>query len=136
MQSFSGTSEYIVSPELARAVAPPAPGPLRWIHAQVGRVLRLIPVDAIDYLRADAKYTAVAWRDDGRPAEALVRTPLKDLLGQLDPELFVQIHRGVAVNLRAVHHVVRGDDAATIHLRDRAETLPVSRSYLARFRQM
>jgi DNA-binding LytR/AlgR family response regulator len=51
--------------------------PLRWIKAQVGQTLRLIATDDIDFLRADSKYTLVAWRgDDGKPAEALVRTPL------------------------------------------------------------
>ena len=55
--------------------APAAPGRLRWIRAQDGETLRLIPVDDVDYLRADTKYTRVAWRDDaGRPGEALVRT--------------------------------------------------------------
>src|SRR5215217_1453126 len=48
-------------------------GPLRWIRAQAGKTLRLIPVDEVDYLRSDAKYTLVAWRDGGRPAEAVVR---------------------------------------------------------------
>jgi DNA-binding LytR/AlgR family response regulator len=112
--------------------------PLRWIRAQVGRTLRLIPVDAIDYLRADTKYTLIAWRDDaGQPAEALIRTGLKELLAQLDPAQFAQVHRSVAVNLRAISHVVRGDnETAEIHLKGRKERLPVSRSYVQLFRQM
>jgi DNA-binding LytR/AlgR family response regulator len=66
-----------------------APAPLRWIRAQVGQKLRLISVDDIDYLRSDAKYTLIAWRGDaGEPAEALVRTPLKDLVAGLDGERF------------------------------------------------
>ena len=115
-----------------------APLPLRWLRAQVGQTLHLISVDDIDYLRADSKYTLVAWRGDGgRPGEALVRTPIKDLLAQLDPQQFAQIHRSVVVNLRAVSHVVRADnDTATVFLRHRTETLPVSRSWLHLFRQM
>lgn len=115
-----------------------APLPLRWLRAQVGQTLHLIAVDDIDYLRADSKYTLVAWRGDGgRPGEALVRTPIKDLLAQLDPQQFAQIHRSVVVNLRAVSHVVRSDnDTATVFLRHRTETLPVSRSWLHLFRQM
>ena len=59
-----------------------SPAPLRWIRAQVGQTLRLISVDEIDYLRADTKYTRVAWRGDaGEPGEALIRTPLKELIG-------------------------------------------------------
>jgi DNA-binding LytR/AlgR family response regulator len=112
--------------------------PLRWVRAQVGRTLRLISVDSIDYLRADAKYTLIAWRGDtGRPAEALIRTGLKELLAQLDPAVFAQVHRSVVVNLRAISHVVRADnDTAEIHLKHRPEVLPVSRSYLGLFRQM
>jgi DNA-binding LytR/AlgR family response regulator len=114
-----------------------APAPLRWIRAQAGQNLRLIAVDDIDYLRSDTKYTLVAWRDGGKPAEALVRLALKELTAQLDPEQFTQVHRSVAVNLRSISHVTRGDnDTATIHLRHRAELLPVSRAYLHLFRQM
>ncbi|AVR95463.1 LytR/AlgR family response regulator transcription factor [Pseudoduganella armeniaca] len=122
---------------LAGQLRPPAPA-LNWLTAQVGAALRLIPTEDIDYLRSDSKYTVVAWRgDDGRPAEALVRTPLKELLAQLDPAQFAQVHRAVVVNLRAVSHVLRGDnETATIHLKRRAETLPVSRNYLDVFRQM
>lgn len=112
--------------------------PLRWIRAQVGQTLRLIPVDDVDYLRSDAKYTLVAWRGDGgQPAEAVVRTALKELTAQLNPEQFVQIHRAVVVNLRAINHVRRHDnETAEIHLKGRKEVLPVSRSYVHLFRGM
>lgn len=114
------------------------PEPLRWIRASVGQALRLIPVEQIDFLRSDEKYTRIAWRNDGDQAgEALIRTPLKELLGQLDREHFVQVHRSVVVNLRAVSHVSRNDnETGSIHLKDRDEVLPVSRSYLHLFRQM
>jgi DNA-binding LytR/AlgR family response regulator len=112
--------------------------PLRWLRASVGQTLRLIAVDEIDYLRSDEKYTRIAWRGDaGKPGEALIRTPLKDLVAQLDPAEFSQVHRAVVVNLRAISHVVRGDnETAEIHLRHRSEVLPVSRSYVHLFRQM
>jgi len=114
------------------------PAPLRWIRAQVGQTLRLIPVDDIDYLRSDTKYTLIAWRDDdGQPGEALINTALKELVAQLDPAHFAQVHRSVVVNLRAISHVTRGEnETASIHLRSRKEVLPVSRSYLHLFRQM
>ncbi len=114
------------------------PTPLRWIRAQAGSTLRLIAVDDIDYLRSDTKYTRIAWRGDGgEPAEALISTALKDVLNQLDPAQFAQVHRSVVVNLRAISHVTREDnDTASIHLKHRRETLPVSRSYLHLFKQM
>ncbi|MDO1529659.1 LytTR family DNA-binding domain-containing protein [Fulvimonas sp. R45] len=112
--------------------------PLRWLRAQVGQAVRLIAVEEIDYLRSDAKYTRIAWRgDDGRPGEAVVGTPLKALAAQLDATRFAQVHRSVVVNLGAVSHVVRNaQDTASIHLRGRDETLPVSRRYLHLFRTM
>ncbi len=111
---------------------------LRWIRASVGQALRLIAVDEIDFLRSDEKYTRIAWRGDADThGEALVRTPLKDLAAQLDAAQFVQVHRSVVVNLRAISHVTRGEnETAHIHLKGRAEVLPVSRSYLHHFRQM
>lgn len=124
--------------QLAQMQSAVAPSPLRWIRAQAGQTLRLIPVDDIDYLRSDAKYTLVAWHDEtGQPAEAVVRTALKDLLAQLDPEQFAQVHRSIVVNLRAISHVRRHDnETAEIHLKGRKEVMPVSRTYLHLFRQM
>lgn len=115
-----------------------APAPLRWIRAQVRQTVRLIAVDDIDYCRADSKYTVIAWRGEGgKAAEAVVRTALKDLVAQLDPDQFAQVHRSVVVNLRAVSHVLRRDnETAEIHLKGRQEILPVSRSYLHLFHQM
>ena len=115
-----------------------APAPLRWIHAHIGQALRLIPVEEIDFLRSDEKYTLVAWRGDaGKPGEALIRTPLKELVDQLDAEQFVQVHRSVVVNRRAISHITRGEnETAQIHLRGRGDVLPVSRTYLHLFRQM
>ena len=123
--------------QLAQLQGRPAAAPLRWIRAQVGSALRLIPAEEIDYLRSDAKYTRVAWRGaGGKTGEALVRTPLKELAAQLDPDHFAQIHRSVVVNLRAIDHVTRGDnETADVHLKGRDEVLPVSRSYLHVFRE-
>jgi len=114
------------------------PEPLRWIHASIGNVLRVIPVEEIDFLRSDDKYTLIGWRGEaGKPGEALVRTALKDLLPQLDATHFLQVHRSVVVNRRSISHVTRADnETAQIHLKNRAEILPVSRSYLHLFKGM
>ena len=106
---------------------------LQWIRASVGNSVKLIPVEQIAYLRSDEKYTLVVW--DG--GEALIRKPIRELIDELDPELFVQVHRSVIVNLKQVAQVIRGNnETAEVHLRGRSETLPVSRSYLHLFRQM
>jgi DNA-binding LytR/AlgR family response regulator len=111
---------------------------LRWVRASVGQTVRLIPVEDIDFLRSDEKYTLVAWRDDaGAPREAVIRTPLKELVTQLDPSQFAQVHRSVVVNLKSVAHVTRNlNETADVHLKGREDVLPVSRSYLHVFRQM
>lgn len=115
-----------------------SPAPLRWVRASIGQTVRLIPVDDIDFLRSEEKYTLVAWRDDaGQPREAVIRLPLKELTGQLDSSQFAQVHRSVVVNLNAISHVTRGlNETADIHLKGRDDVLPVSRSYLHLFRQM
>lgn len=132
--------------ELARRMArPPAgssapggglaadTGPLQWIRASVGSTLKLIPVDEILFLRSDEKYTLVVTAE----GEALIRTPIRELIERLDGQRFVQVHRSVVVNLHAISHVTRGpNETADLHLKARPEVLPVSRSYLHLFRQM
>ena len=105
----------------------------QWIKASVGTTVRLIPVDEVAYLRSDEKYTLVVWQG----GEALIRSTIRELADELDPERFVQVHRSVIVNLHHVAQVVRGaNETAEIQLRGRSEVLPVSRSYLHLFRQM
>ncbi|HEX2208234.1 MAG TPA: LytTR family DNA-binding domain-containing protein [Longimicrobium sp.] len=126
-----------LSAQLARLRGGGSGAPLRWIRVQSGKTVRLVAVDDVDYLRSDAKYTVVAWRDGEKPVEAVVRMPLRELLEQLDPEQFAQVHRSVVVNLRAIRHVKRHEnETAEIHLKERGDVLPVSRSYVHLFRQM
>jgi DNA-binding LytR/AlgR family response regulator len=113
------------------------PAPLRWLRVSAGKSVRMVAVDEIVFLRSDEKYTLVAWQGGGEGGEGLIRTPLKELAAQLDPAQFVQVHRAVVVNLRAVSHVTRGpNETATVHLKGRSEVLPVSRTFLHHFRQM
>ena len=111
---------------------------LRWIRASVGQTVTLIPVQDVDFLRSDEKYTVVAWHEpNGELREGVIRTPLKELAAQLDAAQFAQVHRSVVVNLNSVARVVRGaNETGEIHLKGRAEVLPVSRSYLHLFHQM
>ena len=109
------------------------PAPLRWIRAQLGQSVRMVAVEEVCYFQSDDKYTTVLTRD----AELLLRTPIKELIEQLDPAEFWQVHRGTVVNVRqiaAAHHTTLGK--VTLSLRERKETLNVSRSYAHLFRQM
>ncbi|MCE9570514.1 MAG: LytTR family transcriptional regulator, partial [Rhodocyclales bacterium] len=106
---------------------------LRWVRASVGNDVRLVAVEEICYFQAADKYTAVFTRD----AELLIRTPVKELAGQLDPAQFWQVHRGTLVNVRQV--VSARHDAlgrVSLKLRDRPETVAVSRGHAHLFRQM
>lgn len=106
---------------------------LQWIKASVGNSVRLIPVEQVLYLRADTKYTVVAWEG----GEALIRTPIRELADALDPACFVQIHRSAIVNLAQVDRFSHGPgDSGELHLKGRSERLSVSRSYVHLFRQM
>jgi DNA-binding LytR/AlgR family response regulator len=121
---------------LPAAAGTPAAAPqrLRWVRVQQGRELRLVAVEDICYFRADNKYVAVVTAD----SEGLISLPLKELLPQLDPERFWQVHRGTVVNVQAIDRVMRSamGGALTLKLKARPETLQVSSSYAHLFRQM
>jgi DNA-binding LytR/AlgR family response regulator len=122
----------------ARLAAPVRPEPLRWLRVSVGTEVRLVAADDIEYLRSDDKYTVLAWcEQDGQRGEALVRSPLRELLDQLDPARFVQVHRSTAVNLACVARVVRREnETADLFLKGRPEVLKVSRTFLHVFKQL
>ena len=107
--------------------------PLTWLTASAGRETRLILVDDVAYFRADHKYTTVVTAD----GEALLRTPLRELLPRLDNAHFKQIHRSTIVNLKAIAGIVRDDSGrGTVRLRQRPETLTVSQPFMALFKHM
>lgn len=114
------------------------PPPLDIIQASVGKEVRQIRVDDVIYFEADARYTRVVYRQDAASdgdAEALIRTPLKELLAQLDERAFLQVHRSVIVARRHVASAVRIDEGHMhLTLRGRPETLPVSRPFQGLFK--
>jgi DNA-binding LytR/AlgR family response regulator len=118
--------------ELRAAVKTDVPR-MKWIKAAIGKQVKLIAVGDVAYFQADTKYTRVVMAG----GEALIRTPLKELLAELDPEKFWQIHRGTIVNLDAVASVLREDaERQFVILKGRQEKLPISRQFLHLFKQM
>ena len=138
----AGAVDYLLKPvqaeRLQRALARlraalPAPpcDKLKWIRASVGKQIRLIDIDDVLFFQADTKYTRVVLAG----SEALVRTPLKDLLGGLDPDQFWQIHRGTMVNVKAIEAAERIDaERMQVLVRGSTEKLPVSRTFTYLFR--
>ncbi len=106
---------------------------LRWIKASVGSNVRLIPVEEVLFFQSDEKYTRVVTCE----GEVLIRKPIRELLDELDPAKFWQIHRSTIVNVDHIASVKRGmKDQAEIALRDCRETLVVSRAFTHLFKQM
>ena len=119
--------------ELAQQVK--RPPPLSVLQAAVGREVRLIRVDEIVYFESDTRYTRVVHEGAGGGGDALIRTPLKELVAQLDEQLFWQVHRSVIVNHRHIQSAVRVDEGHMhLVLRGRPETLPVSRHFQPLFK--
>jgi len=106
---------------------------LRWITATQGQDLRLITVDEICYFQADSKYTLVVTAQQ----ESLIRRAIKELVQELDPTQFWQIHRGTVININAVAGLTRDfGGQLRVKLKDRKETLAVSEPYVHLFKQM
>jgi DNA-binding LytR/AlgR family response regulator len=112
----------------------PRPGQfLRWISIGEGKTVRLITIEEICYFQAANKYTMVVTAS----TQPLINKTIKELLDELDPEVFFQIHRSTIVNVNAiaaVHRDLRGRQK--IRLKQREETLPVSASFAHWFKQM
>ncbi len=106
---------------------------LRWVQASVGSNLRMIPTSDVLFFHAEDKYTRV----QTARFEALIRKPIKELIEELDPEEFWQIHRATVVRVDAIEQVsrnIRGNQV--LHLRGTDEKLEVSRSFNHLFKQM
>lgn len=111
----------------------PAAEKLKWIKANIGSNLRLIPIDEVLFFQADEKYTLVATKE----FDALIKTPIKELLEGVDNEKFWQIHRSTIVQAGAIEAVTRDfRGQATVKVRGRKENLTVSRPFSHLFKQM
>lgn len=111
-----------------------APGrAMHWISASVGNTVRMLPLEEILFFQSSDKYTRVV----SGQGEAVIRTALKDLLTQLDPDAFWQVHRSVIVRVagvRAMHAL--GGERYELELTGTTERVPVSVAFKGRFRGM
>ncbi len=110
-----------------------APQYLQWIQATVGQAIQMIPVEDVLFFISDEKYTRVQTAQ----VEALIRKPIKELVDEIDPRLFWQIHRSTLVNVKAIAGVTRDFRGRQIvSVRGHSEKLEVSRSYTGLFKGM
>ncbi|MBB4842786.1 DNA-binding LytR/AlgR family response regulator [Paucibacter oligotrophus] len=122
---------------LLKQLLPAAAAKPRPIQASLGREIKLIAPEDVIYFESDNRYTRVVYREPGaaKDGEALIRTPLKELLAQLDAEVFWQVHRSVLVNSRCIASALRIDESSmVISLRGRDTQLPVSRQFQSLFK--
>jgi DNA-binding LytR/AlgR family response regulator len=119
--------------DLVQARLAPGRAGIKWITASIGNAVKMFAIDEVLFFQAQDKYTRVVTAD----SEGHIRTPLKDLLSSLDPELFWQVHRSVIVRVGAIRAVEKTEDGK-LHLsvRGHAELLPVSSAFQYRFRGM
>ncbi len=113
--------------------AAPAAARLQVIQAQTGATVHLAPVDEVIYFEAADKYLRVITAE----RELLIRLSLRELLPQLDPNVFWQVHRGTVVQARCIASARRDESGkAFLTLKGRSETLSVSRLYAHLFKGM
>jgi DNA-binding LytR/AlgR family response regulator len=106
---------------------------LQWIKTQHKESVRLIPVEDVDYFQAGDKYTQVMTA----AGESLIKMSIRDLAQELDPQEFWQIHRATIVNVSKIEDVSRSlTGRGILKLKNRKESLTVSRQYLCLFKQM
>ncbi len=129
----SGDDLQALVDDLEARLRPQGERQIRWISASIGDHVRMIGIDEVLFFQAQDKYVRVVTADD----EALIRTPLKELLGGLDPDTFWQVHRGTVVRVSTIDRVRRDELGKTrIQLRGHRESLPVSAAFVHRFRGM
>jgi DNA-binding LytR/AlgR family response regulator len=110
-----------------------APQHLQWIQATVGQSIQMIPVEEVLFFISDEKYTRVQTAQ----VEALIRKPIKELVDELDPRQFWQIHRSTLVAVKAIAGVTRDFRGRQIvSVKGHGEKLEVSRSYTGLFKGM
>jgi DNA-binding LytR/AlgR family response regulator len=119
--------------KLATRMDPAQVPRLRWIQATVGQTIQMIPVDEVLFFISDEKYTRVQTATQ----EALIRKPIKELIEELDAEVFWQIHRSTVVNTRHIAGVSRDlRGRQLVSVRGHPEKLEVSRSFTGLFKGM
>ncbi|KLN63413.1 LytR/AlgR family response regulator transcription factor [Vibrio sp. VPAP30] len=108
------------------------PSYLSWLRASKGEDIHLISISDVLYFKAEDKYVSVFTKEEDKTVEYLLRTSLKELLQQLDPKNFWQIHRSTIINVSAVEKVKKVITGKMVVVIGNAK-LPVSRAMQSQF---
>ncbi|MFA0550650.1 LytR/AlgR family response regulator transcription factor [Vibrio lentus] len=115
---------------------PTQPSYLTWLKACVGEDIHLIAVDDVAYFKAEDKYVSIFKKGQGGSLEEFIlRVSLKELIAQLNPDEFWQIHRSVVVKVSAIDKVKKGL-SGQMSAYVSGEKLPISRASQALFKGM
>lgn len=106
---------------------------LRWLNCGLGAEIDVIATSEVLLFQSRDKYTAVITAD----RERYIRMPLKELVNELDPDEFWQVHRSSVIRASAIDRVTRDESGKLlVHLAGVKETVNVSATFSGRFRQM
>ncbi|MFG6455942.1 LytR/AlgR family response regulator transcription factor [Roseateles sp. BYS96W] len=131
--ALAETLRRLLPAAAAATLAGGTPARLRYIRAAQGELVHQVPVDDVLFFHADDKYTVV----QTATAEHLIRTPIFELAGQLDPDRFWQVHRSTIINLDHLAGTRRDEQSRLfVRIRGRDNELPVSRAYVHLFKAM
>ncbi len=130
--NFGHAELHQVLQKLQQQVQPEPAVRQKWLKASVGKQIKLINIDDVLFFQSDSKYTRVVLSE----YEALIRTPIKELLSSIDTQQFWQIHRATIVNANFIAAAERIDaERMQVLLKGCAEKLAVSRNFTHLFRE-
>jgi DNA-binding LytR/AlgR family response regulator len=97
--------------------------------------IKMISIDDVLYFSAIDKYVQVVTRSEESSRDYLIRTPLKELIPQLNPYVFWQVHRGTIVRASAIDTVRRDiNGKLSFTVQGRSNKIAVSRLYAHLFK--
>ena len=114
-------------PSALAAAARPGGAPLERIAVREGTRVTLLPVDAVEWAKAEDDYVLI--RSGGK--NHLKHQTLADLAAQLPPGRFVRVHRSWVVNVARLSSLEEGRTAVMSD----GERVPVSRAGAARLKE-
>ncbi|MFS1425954.1 LytR/AlgR family response regulator transcription factor [Vibrio splendidus] len=136
LQQLSQSSSQQTQPPYLSQPLYQQPQYLTWLKASVGEDIHLIAVDDVAYFKAEDKYVSIFKKGQGGLLEEFIlRVSLKELISQLNPDEFWQIHRSVVVKVSAIDKVKKGL-SGQMSAYVSGEKLPISRASQALFKGM
>lgn len=104
------------------------------LTASQGDRIKVLQVENITVMRAEDRYV-ICYTADG---EFVTDNTIRHLAGALDPEKFIQVHRGIIVNISAIQDIRRTlftKSGYELTVPGTSDPLPVGKTYLKNLRE-